>query len=105
MNNCQLRLDDVWVTPLLTFRHAHNLQSASVTLLHTYSIRGSTADTCTAFSEVLRRKMLGWSDVDALEAIKDFKDMPWKDKATRKRDWQTLADANNVTLDEDHDDV
>lgn len=94
----QLQLDDEWVAPMLEFERSKSLESAGVTLLMTdFSGQTISRDICTAFSEIIRRRMLGWSDVDALEAIEDFKSQPWTSRLTTWDAWSMFARANGAT--------
>ena len=98
---CQLSLKAQWVAPLLEFAESKSLQSASVTLLLEERPDGlncgCTEDTSIAFSEVLRRKMLGFDDEAALEALHDFKtNHPPRDCNTSELVWKSVGDANDI---------
>lgn len=99
---CRLSLDEDWVLPVLQFQYSPSLQSASITLLLDNGDHGATIDTCTAFSEVLRRMIFGWKSRDALEAIHDFRGQPRKDRCTTKKSWQMLAMANAIELNDEN---
>lgn len=93
---CQLNLEGFWVQPLLEFGMSTSLCEASVTLVAAYHTRGVTIDTGTAFSEVLRRKILGWTDEDALEAIADFQSRPWVSRHTSETAWNVVRASNGL---------
>ena len=102
VDGCQLHLKAEWVFPLLQFQYSQSLQNASITLLIGGFPPGQTFDTATAFSEILRRKILRWSDRDALEAIEDFSQLPPMPAPyrfmTSHKDWMVFARANFVSF-------
>ena len=88
-----------WVSPMLQFGQSMSLKSAAVTLLlpmHRWywDIQKRIGD---AFSEVLRRKMLGCSDMRALEAIAEFRaQYSFNEGGAIDAGWRLLAEANHL---------
>ena len=73
-NASVLSLKSCWVQPLLEFARPERLHSVAVTLLlPRCGGLGMCKETGSAFAEVLNRKMMGWPDDVALEAIADWK--------------------------------
>lgn len=69
-----LCLKSCWAQPLLEFARPDRLRSVAVTLLlPRCGGLGMCKETGSAFAEVLNRKMMGWPDDVALEAIADWK--------------------------------
>ena len=70
---CSLAVDARWAIPLLEFANCRNLETAAITLMLPLNGPGLALEIGQAFSEVLRRLILGWDTPSAFEALREWK--------------------------------